>query len=65
MDKYKKNISALDNLRLFNKRISNVEITLKKKYLRNQREYKDIQQMLENSIEKYHSIMKNLDNLIF
>ncbi len=65
MDHYKKNLQALGNLRDANHKISKIENTLKKKYLRNKKESILIQDLLEDSLNKYHNIIKNLDSVIF
>jgi len=65
MKNYQANIKSLDNLRKVNKKISNVEVALKKKYLRNKRETEDLNNLLDDTLEKYYSIIKNLDATIF
>jgi hypothetical protein len=65
MKTYQRNIEALDNLRQVNKKICKVEVTLKKKYLRNKRVTDDLINLMDDSMEKYHSIVKNLDSITF
>lgn len=65
MKLYQNNIKSLDNLRQANKKINNVELTLKKKYIRNKKETDDLNKLLDDSLDKYHSIIKNLDKVIF
>ena len=65
MNKYQNNIKSLDNLRKVNKKLNHIELSLKKKYLRNKRQTEDLDNLMEDTLEKYHSIIKNLDNVVF
>jgi hypothetical protein len=65
MDNYKKNLTAIDNLRKTNSKITKIEYTLKGKYMRNNKEAKFNNNILEDSMNKYHNIIKNLDNSLF
>ena len=64
MTKYQNNLKALDNLRKTNKQIDDIEKTLKGKYLCNKQELLCLQRMLNDSMNKYHNIMKNLDGFL-
>jgi hypothetical protein len=65
MDNYNKNLTAIKNLKKTHSEITQIENTLQKKYLGNTIDYKNINNILDNSMCKYHSIIKNLDKLIF
>jgi len=64
MNKYKRNLKALDNLRSTNKRITEIEIILEKKYQFNKKQMDDVEKLLNDSMNKYTNIIKNLDGFL-
>ena len=64
MSKYQNNLKVLDNLLKTNKDINNIETNLKSKYLCNKQTLIDLQYILNDSIDKYHNIIKNLDQFL-
>ena len=64
MTKYQNNLKALDNLRKTNKQLTSIDTTLKNKYLCNKQDLKDLQYLLDDSINKYHSIIRKLDRFL-
>jgi len=64
MTKYQNNLKALDNLRKTNKQINDIDDVLKKKYLCNKQELKYLHNILNDSMDKYHHIIKNLDRFL-
>lgn len=64
MNKYKDNLKALDNLRRTNKQLDDVDAALQRKYLCNKQWLKDLHHMLDDSIDKYHGIIRNLDRFL-
>ena len=61
MNKYKNNLKALDNLRKINKKITEIDIIIQNKYQFNKKRSENTKHILDNSMDKYHNIIKNLD----
>ena len=64
MDKYRSNLYALDNIAKTNKNIDDTEKVLKCKHLYNKRRLVVYHTLLDDSFDKYHSIIRNLDSFL-
>jgi hypothetical protein len=62
-DNFKNNIKALDSLRVINKKINRTGKYIKLKYLLNKKKSFDNNKLLDDSMEKFYKIIKNLDKL--
>jgi len=64
MDKYKDNLIALDKIRTTNRKLNDIDKTLKSKYEFNKKHVSLMHVMLEESIDRYHGIIRNLDRFL-
>ena len=64
MDKYKANLIALDKIRKTNRKLNDIDKTLKNKYECNMKHVSMMQEMLLGSIDRYHGIIRNLDRFL-
>jgi len=64
MDKYRNNLRAMDNLMKTNRQLNDIDSTLKRKYLCRMKDLSNLQSLLNNSVDKYHNIIKNLDGFL-
>ncbi len=64
MNNYANNLNSMDNLRKVNKKIIDIENSLERKYISNKFYSRDLKKILDESINRYFIILKNLECLI-
>lgn len=64
MDKYKANLLALDKITKTNKKLNDIDKTLQSKYTCNIKHTALMKNILSDSLDKYHDIIKNLDKFL-
>ena len=64
MEKYNTNLASFDKIRKTNKKLNEIDKILHNKYTCNTKTLSLMHAMLNESIDKYHSIIRNLDGFL-